>query len=1480
VQKLSLVLLSFSFFVSDVVADDVWRISVLSQHSQFFSSSPAGSCHALIGSNSKCGAGSVNAGAPMTKFDNVTYVSEGKKRCEYKVIQNWGCEVTPIRYTRGGSALMHFTQDSEDHCEPPGQVVTTTGAGGTSNKECRIDCSPSSFDSVSRQCGQPNNDQCGAEDGNPINMLSGVKIQRESDYQAVGLYPLTFTRTYNSKVNKVHTNTGLVDSSYLGNVVKSRSDYVWEPVYSTNPSATNFRERFSNVHTSVPAPYQEGRYGSFTYNGSVEKLWRHNYQQYLNYNESRDLAIFFSADGYDQNFQGNAGIYTNTSGQGGTLTKNINPDDSFTWTYQTKQSTVDFDQAGRPTTITNVTGLQHHLAFYPDTTEAYGQLHEVTDDFNNKLIFTYDDKERIETLTTPTSSLTYHYDHPIDETMMTSVSYGAGISKIYHYEDTRFPRALTGITDKNGDRYATWEYEDSGKATLSTHALGSESTGFAYEQGSVTLTNALGKKTTYNLIENTAYNRIGTVDGLLSGNCAAANRSNTYDSNGFRDQVTDWEGNITDYDYNHRGLIERIISAFGTADAFTVETIWHPTEPLPAIVTIPGSTTNYTYDANNRIATKTIVDTTTHTLPYSTAGNQRNWIYTTVYHTGTKVPASITIDGPRTDVIDVTTQTFNTQGQLISSVNALGHEVKVLEYHALGLPTIIENENGIQTHYTYNPRGKVLTETINDPVEGDTVTIFTYDDEDQLETITPPDTNFQEFEYDEAHRLGAVVDAETNRQEYTPDAAGNIRFITTKQSTGEIVYSQERRYDELSRLLHTLGNKGQDTSVAYDKNGNATDHNDALGHASINKFDALNRKEKITAADTGEIDFDYDGMGNLNLVSDPRDLDTGSVFDGFGKLIQQTSPDTGTVIFRYDAAGNLINKIDARSVEVAYVYDELNRLTDMTYTENSSKNVHYTYDDVIANPYAKGRLTSVSDITGTTHYVYDQRGRIAVDQRVITAQTYDIGYQYNKIGALIKITYPSGRVVEYKRDDLMGRVTEVVTRRTETDADVVLANTFEYLPFGPLIAFDYGNGLQRSVPYDLDYQLKSLNVGDGSLINLSYEYDVVGNIKAILDLSDATRSKIFEYDTMNRLSDAYSQYGAETDHIHYDYDLVGNRKTKTMGLLGPVHTTETYTYSDISNQLDNLEVVDSSGTSNRIFTYGDAGNLETEITLSGAIRRFIYAEDNRLVNVLENSLLQATYQYNALGQRVIKTIGSTTTHFHYGLSGELLAEAGGNGDVTREYIYLQGQMIAMVDIPKTIGFESGTFDGGEWTHDQEQPWTVSNTKPHSGSFSIQSGAIVAGQQSSLETTVETLDGTVSFYLSTSTGSADDKLVYYIDGVEQGQWSGDTGYQLVEFTVTEGEHTFTWVYVKDATTGGGQDTVWIDDIIIPSVDEPAIEIINTFGDIYTLQQHLLRNVEIAIPSFNQFDVYPDGGDGQLTISDLWVMQKNLLNGVGN
>ncbi len=169
-------------------------------------------------------------------------------------------------------------------------------------------------------------------------------------------------------------------------------------------------------------------------------------------------------------------------------------------------------------------------------------------------------------------------------------------------------------------------------------------------------------------------------------------------------------------------------------------------------------------------------------------------------------------------------------------------------------------------------------------------------------------------------------------------------------------------------------------------------------------------------------------------------------------------------------------------------------------------------------------------------------------------------------------------------------------------------------------------------------------------------YDANGNLTAFTDLRTAANDA-YGYDPLNRLVTADGTFGSQA----FGYDRNANRLSWLDNA-----TTTTYDYAPGSNRL----VREGTAT----VTLDANGN----ITAQGQ-RAYTHSPDNRIVSVSESGTLVATYAYNALGQRVAKTVGGATTRFIYGQNGELLAETDATGTVLREYIYLNGTPLAVLD---------------------------------------------------------------------------------------------------------------------------------------------------------------------------------------------------------
>ena len=131
------------------------------------------------------------------------------------------------------------------------------------------------------------------------------------------------------------------------------------------------------------------------------------------------------------------------------------------------------------------------------------------------------------------------------------------------------------------------------------------------------------------------------------------------------------------------------------------------------------------------------------------------------------------------------------------------------------------------------------------------------------------------------------------------------------------------------------------------------------------------------------------------------------------------------------------------------------------------------------------------------------------------------------------------------------------------------------------------------------------------------------------------------------------------------------------------------------------------------------------------------------------------------------------------------------------------------------GFETNDFSMYEWQFSGSANWTIVSNGAYSGTYCAKSGSIGDNQQSDLLLTTEILaDGMISFYRKVSSEGNWDKLFFYIDNVQKGEWSGNEAWGQETYPVTAGTHTFKWSYKKDSSYSSGDDCAWIDDVQFP------------------------------------------------------------------
>ncbi|MEQ1711461.1 MAG: hypothetical protein ABL908_08660, partial [Hyphomicrobium sp.] len=269
--------------------------------------------------------------------------------------------------------------------------------------------------------------------------------------------------------------------------------------------------------------------------------------------------------------------------------------------------------------------------------------------------------------------------------------------------------------------------------------------------------------------------------------------------------------------------------------------------------------------------------------------------------------------------------------------------------------------------------------------------------------------------------------------EYTHDLLGNVTATTIKNSASAVTYQMTQAYDELGRLLKQIGANTQETRYGYEKNDNLKTVTDPRNEVYSYAYDAVNRLIRETDPDTWQVNLTRDGKGDVTAYKDPRNITTSTVRNGFGEVIRRSSPDSGTTDTVRDARGLATQVTDGRGVVASMTYDNAGRIVTRTFPSAPAENMTFVYDAIASGNAGKGRLTSATHQGGSVALVYDARGNITRDTRVVGGFTYVTDYAYDAADNVTLLTYPSGRQVEYLRDS-MGRVTTVRTRTPASGA--------------------------------------------------------------------------------------------------------------------------------------------------------------------------------------------------------------------------------------------------------------------------------------------------------------------------------------------------------------------------------------------------------------------------------------------------------------
>lgn len=1108
----------------------------------------------------------------------------------------------------------------------PGNSIGVGGSGGGSahtsdNQQSTANQKHSK--NPKSDCDKGDGTTSAATSSDPIDLSTGSKIEKVTDFALPGEMGLTFERYYNSKftcvggscVGSIGTWTTNLDYA-LHNTKCAASGgggtpllvpngvsqpIPCPPVTYTRPdgSVLSFASTFpftGGVNGFVPVP------GPFNDAGTATLANNHNGTFTLHDEDAQTLTF---------NNDGQLLSITDPSGIG------------WTFTHPTTTTTV----------VTHTNGRSFTVALAGGSYGSYGTARQinVTDPAGHVYVY-HATAGMYDSYTSPTARIGVIQSETLPGSPATQIAY-----QYLPDNTTAHAYAQLSEVDYNGVPHDLTTYDSAWRANMSRMADGTQKTTVVYGATSTgptaTVTNPLGHVAVYQFDNS---HLLLSVTGNAATHCAASFSHNTYDTNGNLASSADNNGTTTTYVYAANGLLQKKVEAAGTSVQRTTDLTWDTTPGMdrPLTITIEGLVeTDFTYDSHNRLASQKVKNLTATGTANQTLTTSYAYTY---YANGTLHTHSVTHPSPSGG--DKDTYTYDAYGNVTTVADGLGHVTTYSNYNALGLPGQVSGPNGDVTNYSYDARGRIAS-IVRHPNGVAATWSTTYDGFGLPASTTAPDGATVSVSRNPYMQVTSITRNDkdgSSTESFAYDANGDVTTHTLARGS-DIGIKTTATYDALGRLYQQHGMHGQSLTYAYDTNDNVVSVTDALGHATAWQYDALDRITRSTDANSGITKYTYDLADDVATVTDPRGLVTAYAYDGLGLLWGQSSPDTGTTTFAYDTYGRRTGMTRANGVTTSYGYDTLGRRTSLS---AGGQTQTFSYDSCT---HGIGRLCADSDATGTTSYAYTPEGWISTRSFSIGGTSYALGYGYDNHAHLASVTYPDGNQAHYTYTH--GVVSGVTLTVGGTSVNGATAIT--YRPGDLAMAgWTSSNGLINTLGHDSDGRLTSIGVP--GIQSLSFGYDAANRITHLTNGIDGSMTETVGYDALSQLTSLASTADNET----YHYDADGNRLTGVVN-----GASITYTPAATSNRLVSVN--------STAYGFDAQGNTTTQ----NSVTTYQYNPFNRL-----SQSGGATNYINPEGQRLRKAGGATgTTYFAPDANGALLAE-NDNGTWV-DYVRLNGRLI-------------------------------------------------------------------------------------------------------------------------------------------------------------------------------------------------------------
>ncbi len=1089
--------------------------------------------------------------------------------------------------------------------------------------------------------------------GNPINVVNGNKYQREDDMPALpGVMGLEIVRHYNSSLGGPDAWTGRVGRG-------------WRLSYETR--------------LVVAA-------------GSIDVL------------QADGGSVTFVRDALKPSV-----ATTDNPARGVITVKRAGRGNEYLWRWADGRE-LSFNTQGQLVQIRAATGETTSLMYDPR-----GPLVRVTDPQGRSLRLNYLDRDSaargerfrgVQSIDTPVGRFSYEYGSILPKgsgadkgavlANLVRVRYPeAGQGRQYHYEDAPHPTFLTGISIEGlgadgraqSQRYATFGYNAGGKGILSTHAGGVDKVTLDFERPGVTaITNSLGQKTTYRYAGSAGDFRLIEVRGAGCALCGVANERYSYDALGRLTETTKLDASgsptqtmhtevdrygrplrvsVTGYSNGKRGaaqlqaryeygaglqsmpsltarpsvvpgkeaLLETVYNALGQPVRIT-ESGWTPPAVRGEAPVAIKRVTTYDYKLINGRSLLVKVDGPLPNGPGATPADS-----------------------------DITLYEYDAAGFQVERTVAPGNLVTEVKARDVALrPALVRNSDGarqIESRMTYAHDGGLLSvkQRASLPGGGQPVlersTVFYYDAARRLAAVGSPGEPLMRTVYDAAGRVEAYIDPKGNKIAQHKDGEGKRIALIALDRDGKTLGGLLNLWDDQNRLRARLHPGGVTTATGFSTRTGETVELDGNGDASAATSRGGNLH--ILAADDSSRRL-WTAPGAL-VIADGANRLHGIFKDDFGRTVLESAPDEGVLRFAYQDGA--IEKGHTGKDGRLTTTERMEFLPDGRLQRRVRDGCTETFR------YEGNLLAGLEGCGNRQAYWRDAFGQLlrqeqTVERKGAAALVFRTGYVYDdKTGRLAERVLPDGQRLRYRYDAADGSAVGIDRDSgwlawTERSVGVGVARmlrgalprglTSEALiaevvwrPFGGMASVSAGNGVSTGMTYDTSGRVTALRVADGTgaaIEQVGYRYDGAGNL---VERSRNAEARRYHYDAMRRLRAERGDAPA-LRQVAYGYDALGTR------------------------------VMDQEAPEYDAFGRQHGNGRQT----------FVYNRASQLVSVAEAGREVASYRYDALGNRIAKTVRGETTYFVYDAAHQLVAEADQQGNWTRQYLYIDGRPVVLM----------------------------------------------------------------------------------------------------------------------------------------------------------------------------------------------------------